>query len=130
LTSRCLPTNIKTIPREYDKTSVLFSTYGAQTLPLQTRLEQLESTAYSLEELAYEVRSYGDNLDYDPHRLEEVQNRLELIKNLKRKYGASSSEIIDYLANAENELEGLTYSGESREQLKEKIEQLIFEAIF
>jgi len=91
---------------------------------LQTRLEQLESTAYSLEELAHEVRSYGDNLDYDPHRLEGVQNRLELIKNLKRKYGASTSEIIDYLTNAENELEELTYSGERREQLEEKIEQL------
>ncbi len=91
---------------------------------LQTRLEQLESTVYSLEELSHEVHSYGDNLDYDPHRLEEVQNRLELIKNLKRKYGTSTSEIIDYLINAEKELEGLTYSGERREQLEEKSEQL------
>ncbi len=91
---------------------------------LQTRLEQLESTAYSLEELAHEVHSYGDNLDYDRHRLEEVQNRLELIKNLKRKYGASTSEIIDYLINAEEELEGITYSGERHEQLEEKSEQL------
>ena len=91
---------------------------------LQTRLEQMESMAYGLEELASEFRSYGDNLEYDPHRLEEVQNRLELIKNLKRKYGASVSEVIDYLTKAEQELEGLNYSDERREQLEEEIEQL------
>ncbi len=91
---------------------------------LQKRLEHLESTLYGLSELAQEIRSYGDNLDYNPHRLEEVQNRLELIKNLKRKYGASISEIKDYLAEAEKELQGLTYSSERREQLEEKMEQL------
>jgi len=91
---------------------------------LQKRLEHLESTLYGLSELGQEIRSYGDNLDYDPHRLEEVQNRLELIKNLKRKYGASISEITDYLAGAEKEMQGLTYSSERREQLEEKMEQL------
>ncbi|MFC2005565.1 DNA repair protein RecN [Chloroflexota bacterium] len=91
---------------------------------LQTRLEQMEGAAYSLEELAHEVRSYGDKLDHDPHRLEEVQNRLELIRNLKRKYGASVAEILDYLTKAEQELEGLTYSGERREQLEKKSVQL------
>ena len=91
---------------------------------LQTRLEHLENTLYGLSELAQEIRSYGDNLDYDPHRLEEVQNRLELIRNLKRKYGASVSEIVDYLTKAEGELQGLTYSSERREQLEEKIEHL------
>ncbi len=91
---------------------------------LQKRLEHLENTLYGLSDLAQEIRSYGDNLEYDPHRLDEIQNRLELIRNLKRKYGASISQIKDYLAKAEKELEGLTYSSERREQLEEKIEQL------
>ncbi len=91
---------------------------------LQARLDYLEETVYGLEELARYVRSYGDNLDYDPHRLEEVQNRLELIRGLKRKYGGSISEVLGYLARAERELEGITHSGERREQLEEKIEQL------
>jgi len=91
---------------------------------LQARLDYLEETVYGLEELARYIRSYGDNLDYDPHRLEEVQNRLELIRSLKRKYGGPISEVLDYLAGAERELEGITHSGERREQLEEKIEQL------
>ncbi|MFC2014960.1 DNA repair protein RecN [Chloroflexota bacterium] len=91
---------------------------------LQARLEHLENTVYELAELSGELRQYGDNLDYNPHRLEEVQDRLELIRNLKRKYGTSISAIADYLAGAEKELEGLTYSGERGQQLAEEIGQL------
>jgi DNA repair protein RecN (Recombination protein N) len=91
---------------------------------LQTWLDYLEEIIHGLEELAREVRAYGDNLNYDPRRLEEIQNRLELIRNLKRKYGGSTSEILDYLAKAEGELEELTCSSERREQLEEKAGQL------
>jgi DNA repair protein RecN (Recombination protein N) len=91
---------------------------------LQTRLDYLEETVTGLEELAREIRSYGDNLDYDPRRLEEVQTRLELIRSLKRKYGGSTSQVLEYLKKAEREREGLTYSGERREQLAKIIKQL------
>jgi len=97
----------------------------AETDPsLQTRLERLENSAYELAEVASEVRSYGDDLDYNPQRLEEVQIRLELIRNLKRKYGGSISEILGYLTGAEEELRGITYSDERREELEKQIEQL------
>ena len=79
---------------------------------------------HGLEELAREIHAYGDNLNYDPQRLEEVQNRLELLKSLKRKYGGSVSEVLDYLAKAEQELAGLSSSGERREQLEAQREQL------
>ncbi|MFC1942466.1 DNA repair protein RecN [Chloroflexota bacterium] len=91
---------------------------------LKERLEYMEETVSGLSELARDIRAYGDNLDYDPHRLEEVQNRIEIFKSLKRKYGDSTKEILDYLVKAERELEGLTYSGERREQLEQRTEQL------
>jgi DNA repair protein RecN (Recombination protein N) len=97
----------------------------AETDPsLQKQMGYLEEIIHGLEELAREVHTYGDNLNYDPQRLEEVQNRLELIKSLKRKYGGSVGEVLNYLAKAEKELEGLTNSGERREQLEAKKEQL------
>ena len=97
----------------------------AETDPsLQKQMGYLEEMIHGLEELAREVHSYGDNLNYDPQRLEEVQNRLELIKSLKRKYGGSVGEVLNYLTKAEKELEGLAYSGERREQLETKKEQL------
>jgi len=91
---------------------------------VQERLERLENTTYELLELANEIRSYGDNLDYNPHRMEEVQERIELIRNMKRKYGASIGAIHEYLNKAEQELEGLTSSDERRQQLTGEISRL------
>ncbi len=91
---------------------------------LRPRFDSLEEIVYGLEELAREVRSYGENLNYDPQRLEEVQNRLELIRNLKRKYGGSIDEVMAYLIKAQEELAGLSYSGERREHLEAAIERL------
>ena len=91
---------------------------------LQPKLNYLEEMVHGLEELAREVHLYGDNLSYDPQRLEEVQNRLELLKSLKRKYGGSVDEVLGYLVKAERELEGLASSGERREQLEAERERL------
>ena len=91
---------------------------------LKTRFDRLESAAYELAEIAREVKNYGEGLDYNPEQLEEVQGRLELIRILKRKYGNSIGEILDYQVNAEKELEGLAFSDERIEQLGPEIEQL------
>jgi len=97
----------------------------AETDPAQkAKLGYLEEIVHGLEELAREIRSYGDNMNFDPQRLEEVQARLEVIRSLKRKYGGSVEEVLRYLASAEKELEGLTYSGERRQKLEEEKEQL------
>ena len=86
---------------------------------LKQQLGFLEETVYGVEEVARDVHSYGDRVEYDPNRLEEIESRLELIRNLKRKYGQTIAEVLDYLAKAEGELEGLTHSSESRVQLEE-----------
>ena len=86
---------------------------------LKQQLHFLEETVYGLEEVARDIRSYSDGLDYDPKRLEEIQLRLELIRNLKTKYGQTTAEVLDYLGKAERELEGLTHSSERRAQLEE-----------
>jgi DNA repair protein RecN (Recombination protein N) len=91
---------------------------------LQPKMVNLEGIINSLEELAREIHVYGENLNFDPQRLEEVQNRLELIKTLKRKYGSSISEVLVYLAKAEKELAGLNSSTERREELEKQSEQL------
>jgi DNA repair protein RecN (Recombination protein N) len=91
---------------------------------LQPHLDNLDGILHGLEELAREVRAYGEELNFDPQRLEEVQSRLELIRTLKRKYGGSIEGVLDYLLKAGEELEGLTYSDERREQLVGDIEKM------
>ncbi len=91
---------------------------------LQKHLGYLEETLHGLEETARDIRTYGENLSYDPQRLEEVQDRLELIRGLGRKYGGSISGVLAYLEKAGAELNGITGSGERRAQLEVEREQL------
>lgn len=91
---------------------------------LQGKLTDLEEIVHGLEELAREMQAYGENLDYDPQRLEEVQNRLELIRTLERKYGDSIPDVLNFLEKTEQELSGLTNSGERRQQLEKQREDL------
>jgi len=94
---------------------------------LQPKLNYLEDAVSGLEELAREIQTYGDNLNYDPERLEEVQTRLELLKSFKRKYGNTITEMLNYLAKAEKELAGLANSDERRAALEIEREKLRIE---
>jgi DNA repair protein RecN (Recombination protein N) len=91
---------------------------------LKERYTRLENTAYELAEISQEIKDYGESLEFNPDRLEEVQERLELIRKLKRKYGNSIDAILKYLADAEKELEGLTFSDERRLRLEKDISRL------
>ncbi len=78
-----------------------------------------------LEEASYFLRDYKESLDFDPARLEEVQERLELIKRLKKKYGDSIQGIIDYREKALIELEELQHSEETLDGLKQELGEQI-----
>ena len=82
-------------------------------------LESLEATLYSLEDAARELRAYGDRLEHNPARLEEVESRLELIRDLKRKYGQSITEVLAYQEKAAADLEGISHSSQRRVELEE-----------
>jgi len=77
-----------------------------------------------LEEAVYFLRDYKDSLNFNPGQFEEIQERLELIKNLKRKYGSNIQEILDYKEKAVRELDGLQHSEEKLEALKTELKGL------
>jgi DNA repair protein RecN (Recombination protein N) len=85
---------------------------------LNQQLDYLEKTVFGLEEVARDVRIYAEKLEYDPRRLEEIEARLELIRNLKRKYGKTIPDILEYLAKSQKELEGIGMSSEKQSQLE------------
>ncbi|MDD5703365.1 MAG: DNA repair protein RecN, partial [Dehalococcoidales bacterium] len=85
---------------------------------LKQQLDTLEETLPGLEEIARDIRSYADRMDYDPQRLEEIESRLELIRNLKRKYGQGIAEILEYLQKAEKEMDKLSYSVDRSAELR------------
>ena len=70
------------------------------------------------------MRDYRESVDFRPERLDEVQERLELIRGLKRKYGGSVQEVIDHREKAMIELEELQDSEEKLESLNNALEEL------
>lgn len=88
------------------------------------RRQQLDDLTYQFEDLSGAVRDYSESVDFDPVRLQEVEERLSLIFSLKRKYGESIEEIIEFGQKAQVELEAISHSEERIEQLRADQEQL------
>jgi DNA repair protein RecN (Recombination protein N) len=91
--------------------------------PLNKRLGDLY---FEAEDLAEEFRSYRESLSYDPARLQEIEERLNLLYRLKKKYaggpGQDSEEaMLAYKERAEAEIAELSGIGENREKLKAEI---------
>ena len=84
-------------------------------------LELLESGRAQVEEAARDVSSYADRVEFDPARLEEIGDRLELIQKLKKKYGATIAEIVSFGEKAAGELAKIGKSGEEMARLRTEI---------
>ncbi|WP_428909069.1 DNA repair protein RecN [Niallia sp. Krafla_26] len=83
--------------------------------------ETVSNSYYMLEEVAATLRGELDNLEFDPGRLNEIEDRLTEINGLKRKYGQSISGILEYGAKIEEELETLLNKESHIEKLKKEI---------
>ena len=91
---------------------------------LQPVTEILEASLYQTEEAAHVLRRYMEEAGPDPLRLEQIEVRLNLLRQLKRKYGASIPEILQFRQEAEAELELLVKRESTFTDLQEKRVQL------
>jgi len=88
---------------------------------MQEDYELAESLAQQAQELGITMAGYVDEVEYDPDRLDELEERLELIKTLKRRYSCDTiEEIIAYGERAQEELESIDHSEERLEELAER----------
>jgi len=69
--------------------------------------ESVTTAFYALQDAAYQVKNVLDELEFDPARLNEVEQRLALFQNLKRKYGSTVEDIIAYYEKIKTELNEL-----------------------
>lgn len=87
---------------------------------LKPQLDCLQEALGGIEEAARDIRKYNEQLEYDPQRLAEVDDRFELIRNLKRKYGDTIASILGYLSKAESQLEEIGSYEERENDLQER----------
>ena len=86
--------------------------------------ETLEDQISVLEDTASELRSYGEDLEADPERLNEIEDRISLILHLKDKYGRSYEEVQRYLKQRKEEYDKLYNAKETTEKLEAAYESL------
>ncbi|MBS3969246.1 MAG: DNA repair protein RecN [Clostridia bacterium] len=71
---------------------------------LDSSLLELENVMYQIQELAHNFKIYPQDMDYDPYKMQEVEDRLALISKLKRKYGNHIEDIINLKEKLTSEL--------------------------
>ncbi len=90
---------------------------------LSETVERSRSAYYELEEVVESLRSYNQSLEFNPSRLEEIEDRLAEINGLKRKYGADIAEILTRRDQIAEELDQLASNDENMKELEEKLKQ-------
>jgi len=79
---------------------------------------QAEVLLDTLSDIVHNLRDYLEEIEFNPKRLDEVEERLDLIHSLKRKYGGSIPAVIAYGEDARKQLETITNAAERIEELE------------
>lgn len=85
---------------------------------------ELTGAFFQLQEVASAIYNQLDKQEYDEARLNEIASRLNLIQQLKRKYGSSIAEILTFYENSMRELSEIENRSESKEELADKLQNL------
>ena len=91
---------------------------------LRANVESAEAVSNQIEEMARTLRGYRDGIVYSPERLVELEERLEVIRALKRKYGGTIEEVLAFGEKAASELEKLYHSEERKDELEGRESEL------
>ena len=95
--------------------------------------EKIADLMYQVQDAAEEVRDARDDLSYSADELEQIESRLDKIHRLRRKYGTTCAEILEYLEKAKKELDEIEFADDHLEKLKKKLkkaEKTAWEAAF
>lgn len=89
----------------------------------------LKNIYYELQEISRDISNYKENVYFDEKEINEIEERLNLIYSLKRKYGNNINEIIDYKNNIQKEIEYIENLDEYNNKLKKELNQIKEEMI-
>lgn len=87
-------------------------------LSLNSARESGQALLDQAAELARDLRAYRESIEFNPRRLEQVEERVELLRNLKRKYGDTLEAVARHAEQARTELEGITHADQRRAELE------------
>lgn len=91
---------------------------------MQSLADQAEAALSGLTDIAYELRRYNEQIEFNPTRLDQVELRIDLINSLKKKHGGSIEAVLHFFDSAQEELNKIEGVEEQLEELNQKIRQL------
>ena len=94
----------------------------------QSLYEKVSDLKYQVQDVAEEVRDARDDLSYSADELEQIESRLDVIHRLRRKYGVTCADILEYLEKAKRELDEIEFADDHLERLKKKLKKAEKEA--
>ncbi|MCP4536954.1 MAG: DNA repair protein RecN [Chloroflexi bacterium] len=93
----------------------------------EPQVQAAENINYQVEELVRNLRDYQEQIEHNPRRLQEVEERLALIRQLQRKYGSTIPDVLIYAEKAAQELDTITHSEERITELQGEEKDLLVE---
>ena len=85
--------------------------------------EKVADLMYQVQDVAEEVRDSRDDLSYSSDELERIESRLDKIHRLRRKYGVTCADILEYLEKSKKELDEIEFADDHLEHLKKKLKK-------
>lgn len=90
-------------------------------------LEMVKESLYSLEDASISLREYESGINFSPERINEVEGKLSLISSMKKKYGDTVEEILDFAEKSKRELDAISSSDEEIEKLNSEYTKTVQE---
>ncbi len=86
--------------------------------------ENIERIMYELQDISRDIRNYKEGIDFSPYELEQIEQRVDEINTLRRKYGDTIDEILEYKDNISKRLDEILNKDEKVEELKIKLKKI------
>lgn len=90
--------------------------------------DTVQQLIYSSQDISERIRDYRNGFAYSEEELEQIEDRLDVIHKLRRKYGATCADMLEFLQNAREELDTIIFADDHILQLKDKLKQAEKEA--
>lgn len=82
---------------------------------------RINEVKYTIEDSAHDLKTFSDSIEYDENTLNDIEERLDLITKMERKYGGSEERVLEYYEKAVKELALITNADEAADELKAKL---------
>ncbi len=90
---------------------------------LENSRKIVEDAYTAIQEAAYEIRDYGESMEFSPERLDKLQGRMDVIYRLRKKYGATVQDVLEHQQKVRQELAEIENFDEDMERLQREIGQ-------